>query len=124
MKHLKIFENIKSISSIRDTIKKYEEIVEFLRPVVIARYNEIASDSKLDYGQNITDVYGGDSYYVIHYIERIKILGLKIHDNKIFFTLQYHEPYSNEEFSEFYVPFTDEELEDAIIKLDTNKYNI
>ena len=125
MKHIKLFENIKSVSTIKDTINKYKEIIDFLTPGVIMRYNEIAEDPKLDYGQNITDVYGGNSYYVIHNTTRIKIIDMSIHDNKTFFTLEYLDSYSDEaEPDTFYVPFTDEELENTILKLDSKKYNI
>jgi hypothetical protein len=123
MRHLKLFENVNSIASIKDTIKKYHEILEYVKPVVIQRYNEIANDPDMDYGQNITDVYGGDSFYVIHNIKDIKLTEMKIHDNKIFFTLEYQDNYEND-VSTFFVPFTDEELENSLIKNKANKYNL
>lgn len=123
MRHLKLFENVNSIASIKDTIKKYHEILKYVKPVVIQRYNEIANDSNMDYGQNITDVYGGDSFYVIHNIKDIKLTEMRIHDNKIFFTLEYQDNYEND-VSTFYVPFTDEELENSLIKNNANKYNL
>ena len=123
MKHLKLFENIKSISSIKDVIKKYQEILEQVKPAVIQRYNEIANDPNMGYGQDITDVYGGDSFIVIHSIDHIRLKEMKIHDNKIFFTLEYTEPYDDYS-SIFYVPFTDDEFEKLLINIDTNKYNL
>jgi hypothetical protein len=125
MKHLRIFENIKSVISIKDVIVKYMEIIEYIRPAVIDRYNEIASDPELDYGQNITDVYGGSSFYTIHNLKGIQLKEISFDDNKFFFTLEYFDSYSTTESPDiFYVPFTEEELEDAILKLNAKKYNI
>ena len=122
MKHLKLFENIKSVSSIKDAINKYKSILVYIKPAVIDRYLEITNDPEMDYGQDIADKYGGNSYYVIHDINRIVLREMSFHDDKIFFTLEYYD--DDDELDTFYVPFTDEELKNAILKLDSNKYNI
>jgi hypothetical protein len=124
MKHLKIFEINKSISSIKNIMSEYHDLMKYLFPAVIKRYNEIANDPKLFYGQDITDVYGGDSFTVIHSIDRVRLIEMKMHDNKIFFTLEYSDSYEPDEPLIFYVPFTEKELEKAIIEIDSNKYNI
>ena len=114
-----------SINSIKNTINDYHELINTLRPVAIKRYLEIAEDHTTGYGQDIVDVYGGDSFYVIHNVEKIKLIEIKMHDNKIFFTLEYLDSYDDSGNSDiFYVPFTEEELENAIIKMNANKYNL
>lgn len=124
MKHLKTFEINKSISSIKNIMNEYHNLIKFLFPAVIKKNNEIANDPNLDYGQDITDVYGGDSFIVIHNIESTRILEMIMHDNKIFFTLEYIDSYDTDDRNIFYIPFTEEELEKAIIEIDSNKYNI
>ena len=125
MKYLKLYEKIKSVSSIKDIINKYHDILEYIKPVVVDRYNEIANSSELDYGQNITDEYGGSSFYGIHNLKRIELKEMKIHDNKLFFTLEYIPGNSEKNEADiFYVPFTDEELENAMLKLNVKKYNL
>lgn len=123
MKHLKIFEKKFSITSIKSISGEYHDMLDFIKPAVIKRYNEIANDQKMNYGQDISDVYGGDSYYVIHNINRIKLVESKMHDNKYFFTLEYYD-YDEEKPSTFYVPFTEDELKNTIIGVDSDKYNL
>jgi len=124
MKHLKLFENTKSISSMKNIMKEYHELLKYFHPIVFQRYNEIAEDPELNYGQDIADVYGGDSYIFIHNIKTTRLMEMKMHDNKIFFTLEYKDSYDDEAPNTFYVPFTDKELEDVIMKFNAEKYNL
>jgi hypothetical protein len=121
MKHLKIFEINKSISLIKNIMNEYHDLIKYLFPAVIKKNNDIANDSKLNYGKDITDVYGGDSFMVIRSTKNTTILEMKIHDNKIFFTLIYSDTYKPRIF---YISFTEEELEKAIMEIDSKKYNI
>ena len=124
MKHLKLYENINSISTIKNTMNKYNEMMEKLFPIVYKQYNKIADNPKLNYGQDYCDKYGSDSYTVTHNEKNITITEMKEFDNKIFFTVEYLEDWGVVPNRRCYVPFTEEELKQAILENETDKYNI
>ena len=88
MKHLKIFEKKFSTTSIKKISNEYHNILDFIEPAVFKRYNEIANDETMNYGQDITDKYGGDSYCIIHNIDSVTMKDVKMHDNMYFFTIE------------------------------------
>jgi len=123
MKHLKLYENIESLSFIKKTAKDIKKILKYYHPIVFKRSNEIANDEFFNYGQDLTDVYGGSSFITIHNISDTELTMVKLHNDKIFFTLEFIDTFDDSDYT-FFVPFTDEELKQAIMEQETDKYNI
>ena len=44
MKHIKLFENTNSIQSMRNTINEYENFIDYIKPFVMEKYEELAQD--------------------------------------------------------------------------------
>jgi hypothetical protein len=118
IKDFKIFES-RTVSNILDIANKFNNLADELEPLVIKRNNEIAEN--FDLSQDIVDIYGSDSHCIIHSYNSAKIIGIKMHDNKIFFTLEFYD-YDDKYI--FYIPFTKKELEKALMEFDASKYNL
>lgn len=123
---MKIQKFNESVNLSTNTIKKlavdYHNLLNDLKPLVIERYLEIVRDHTLGYGQDIVDKYGG-TYYEVDNIDGIRLKDLSMHDNKFFFTLEYFD-YDSDTPDITYVPFSEEELKDAIVKSNAKKYNL
>jgi hypothetical protein len=121
MKIQKFNENVDiSTNSIKKTIIDYHELLIKLKPLVIERYLEISKDD--DLMQEIVDVYGSD-YFSSSNAKKLILTDIKYFDNKIFFTLKHNDIYGSED-KYYYVPFNEDELDDAILKMNAHKYNL
>ena len=113
MKHIKLFENNRSIQSMRNIVNEYDEFFNYITPIIMEKYNELAEDEDYEpdrgdaptsddepYLQTISDIGGGFEFY------------LQSFNNN-------GEPDAN-----YHIELTDEELEELIIRVDSKKYNL
>ena len=125
MKHLKLFEN-QSVSAIRNALKIYQSFIITIKPVVFDKFNELVDKRNAylegeeveyvepEYG-DIPDEYAKDDFF---YISDITDLD----DGFEFFLTETDKHGSIEGI--YQICLTDEEIKNAYIKLDANKYNL
>jgi len=114
MKHLKIFENNKSVNSIRKMIIEYKKFLKEIQPYILNIYEDLAADD--DYEPN----YGSKPYETTgdlcledigHWPDGLQFV---IH------------LYNSEDtiLHSFYIEITNEELDEILMKMNANKYNL
>jgi len=115
MKHLKLFEN-KSVSTIRNAINVYQSFIAKIKPAVFEKYNKLVDTENYEpeYG-DMPHGYADDNFF---YISDIIDLG----DGFEFFLTE-TDKHGNIE-ANYQVTLTDEEIEDAYMKIDAKKYNL
>jgi len=117
MKHLRLFENVKSIQSMRNTINEYDSFMEYIKPFVIEKYEELAKDE--DYELDNGDFPTLDDDPILISATNLEI-GFSFH----------LQGFNNdgEAISNYYIEFQDNELEKWIKESEmrnaTKKFNI
>jgi hypothetical protein len=114
MKHLKLFES-KSVQSTRNLIREFNDFLRDVKPVVIEEYLRLAKDEKYepDYGDK-PNRYNS---------KKLALIEATVSDEYFEFLLQ---DYDNDGIvqGQYFVMFSNEEMEDALMKMDVKKYNL
>ena len=118
MKHIKLFENNNySIQSMRSTINEYDKFMEYIKPFVMEKYEELAQDD--DYWPESGDQPDSDD-------EPLLISANNL-GNGFSFHLQGSDN-NGDVSANYYVEFEDDELEQWIkeseIRHTNKKYNL
>lgn len=115
MRYLRLFES-RSASSIIDLVSKYKETLDFIRPAVLEKYNDMVEN------ESNYEIIGNTPYKIDD--ENKILLNEMYYDHNtglIYFVLLYWDEFENDRF---HVPFSKAELNDAIIKIDAKQYNL
>jgi hypothetical protein len=115
MRHLKKLFESKSIESTRNLIKEFNDFLRDIKPIVFEKYLELAKDKRYepDYGDkpnthNIKDLALIEAIAAEEYFEFL----LQNYDNNGIVQGQY------------YIILSNEEMEEALMKIDAKKYNL
>lgn len=115
MRYLRLFENM-SAQSIREMAKKYEAFLDDIKPYVVRKYNELANDE--NYEQDF-----GDKPFLLNPHEELFLSKIGF-DNKMFQFVLYLFDDEHTICNQFYIDITDNELNDILMELNANKYNL
>jgi hypothetical protein len=117
MKHIKLFENTITIKSMKKTINDYENFIEYIKPFVMEKYEELAEDENYFPEDGDPPTSNDDPLLISSYN-----LGVGI---------GFHLQGSNnngEVSANYYINFKDDELEQWIKECETRnaskKYNL
>ena len=110
----KIFES-KSVQSTRNLIREFNTFLRDIKPIVIEKYLELSKDKKYepDYGDKPDK----------HNIKDLALIEAVAEEEYFEFLLQ---DYDNEGVvqGQYFVTLSNEEMEDALMKMDVKKYNL
>ena len=114
MKHIKLFEN-NTLSSVRKLIIDYSNLLTEIKPLVIEKYKQLASDPEYQpsYGDqpDITD------------IKDLVLIRIGYWDKGVQFVLN---TYDNDGIvvKYYYIDVENNDLDDMLSQLNSNKYNL
>jgi hypothetical protein len=116
MKYLKFFENNRTIQSLREMSDEYNKFLRDIKPIIIAKYYELANntDYECDYGDQPWS--GQDE-------DDLSLIQMATYNTGVQFLLQSFDGNGGIN-SSYYIDITDEELENMILGLETKKNNI
>jgi len=113
MKHLKLFEN-KSIQSIRNLVEDFNKFLIYVKPIVLEEYLRLAEDRRYIPEQGDTPTKNK--------FENLALIEVAAMDGYFEFLLQ---DYDEDGIAyQYFIPIADEDMKDALIKLDAKKYNL
>jgi hypothetical protein len=122
MKHLKLFEN-QSANSVRNAISIYKKFLVDMQPAVFEKYNKIAEEYDNDEDGELESPETGDKPTGTADNNWFYIEDVQDYDDGFEFFLNETDKDGNVE-SIYCIILTDEEINNAYIKIKSNKYNI
>lgn len=114
MKHIRLFENI-SVSSVRKMIIDYTNFLKDIKPIIVEKYKELADD------RGYETEYGDQPHK--HNINDLVLTSIGYWDQGVQFVLTTYDNDGGLQ-NHYYINVTNDELEDMLIKLTSNKYNL
>lgn len=122
MKHLKLFEN-QSASSIRNAIGIYKKFLVDMTPAVFEKYDKLAEEYENDENDELEPPETGNIPQGTADSDWFYISDIVDYDKGFEFVLSETDKEGNVEAT-YFIPFTDEEINNAYIGIDAKKYNI
>lgn len=114
MKHLKIFENNRTVQSIRKMAEDYMVFLHDIKPFIFEKYYKLANDPnyETEYGDelNVND-------------KELALTNIGYYDGGLQFHINSYDN-NGEIMANYYIDITNDELEEMLIKLDSKKYNL